>query len=141
MDNSKEVTPNKTNQSYVSAHGRRKEASARVRLFKGKGQNLVNNKPMNEYFSGEVTKLRLNKVFEITKTEGKFYATVTVKGSGKNSQLEAVIHGLARALSTQDGMRTIIKKAGMLTRDARVKERRKYGLAQKARKGKQSPKR
>lgn len=131
-----------TSQNYVSAHGRRKEASARVRLFKGKGENLINGKPMNEYFPQEVAKLRLNKVWQITKTEGKFYATVTVKGSGKNSQLEAVIHGLARALASTDGqLRTIVKKAGMLTRDARVKERRKYGLAQKARKGKQSPKR
>lgn len=135
------TTTNKTSQNYVSAHGRRKEASARVRLFKGKGENLINSKPMNEYFPQVVSRLRLNRVFEITKTEDKFYATVTVKGSGKNSQLEAVIHGLARALSTQEGLRGIVKKAGMLTRDARVKERRKYGLAQKARKGKQSPKR
>ncbi|MBI2599288.1 30S ribosomal protein S9 [Candidatus Curtissbacteria bacterium] len=132
----------KNNQAdYVKAHGRRKEATARIRLHKGKGQNLVNDKPMEDYFRGEVAGRRLSKVFEITKTEGKFYATIKVKGSGKNSQLEAVIHGLARALATQEGLRPVVKKAGMLTRDARVKERRKYGRAQKARKGKQSPKR
>ncbi|MEX2028678.1 MAG: 30S ribosomal protein S9 [Candidatus Curtissbacteria bacterium] len=131
-----------TSASYSSDHGRRKEASARVRLFKGKGQNLINDKPMEEYFPGIVSVSRLKKVFEITKTEGKFYATIKVKGSGKNSQLEAVIHSLARVIAKQEPeLRTIVKKAGFLTRDARVKERRKYGNAQKARKGKQSPKR
>ncbi|MDO8487308.1 MAG: 30S ribosomal protein S9 [Candidatus Curtissbacteria bacterium] len=135
------TTTGKTSQNYVSAHGRRKEASARVRLFKGKGDNLINSKPMSTFFPSVVSQIRLNKVFELTRTSGKYYATVTVKGSGKNSQLEAVIHGLARALATVEGLRSIVKKAGMLTRDARVKERRKYGLAQKARKGKQSPKR
>lgn len=135
------TTTGKTNQNYVSTHGRRKEASARVRLFKGKGDNLINSKPMSTFFPSVVSQSRLNKVFELTSTSDKYYATVTVKGSGKNSQLEAVIHGLARALATVEGLRSIVKKAGMLTRDARVKERRKYGLAQKARKGKQSPKR
>lgn len=136
-----EVQPIKNNQKYTATHGRRKEATARVRLFKGKGLNLINGKPLESYFFGEVARKRLQNVFEITKTEGKFYTTVTVKGSGKNSQLEAIIHGLAQALAKEEGLRGIVKKAGMLTRDARVKERRKYGLAQKARKGKQSPKR
>ncbi len=131
----------KTSKNYTSAHGRRKEATARVRLFKGKGENLINGKPMSTFFPSVVSQSRLNKIFELTSTSGKYYVTVTVKGSGKNSQLEAVMHGLARALATVEGLRSIVKKAGMLTRDARVKERRKYGLAQKARKGKQSPKR
>lgn len=133
--------PNAKTSDYISAHGRRKEASARVRLFKGKGENLINSKPMSTFFPSLVSQSRLNNVFAITDTKDKYYATVTVKGSGKNSQLEAVIHGLSRALATVEGLRAIVKKAGLLTRDARVKERRKYGNAQKARKGKQSPKR
>ena len=142
MEEKEEVkAPVKTTRDYISAHGRRKEASARVRLFKGKGENLINTKPMSIFFPSLVSQSRLNNVFAITGTKEKYYATVTVKGSGKNSQLEAVIHGLARALATVEGLRAIVKKAGLLTRDARVKERRKYGNAQKARKGKQSPKR
>ncbi len=132
----------KLNAKYVSAHGRRKEATARVRLYQGKGQNLIGETPLEVYFPQLVAQKKLQKVFEITKTESKYYATITVKGGGKNSQLEAVIHGLSRALASADiKLRPIIKKAKLLTRDARVKERRKYGNAQKARKGKQSPKR
>jgi len=79
----------------------------------------------------------------ISKTEGKFWATIKVVGSGKKGQLDATVHGLARALNevNKKEFRPILKKAGFLTRDSRVKERRKYGRAQKARKGKQSPKR
>ena len=86
--------------------------------------------------------IKWQKPFIITKSEGQYYATIKVKGSGKSSQLDAVVHGLSRALSLANSdFRPILKKAGLLTRDPRVKERRKYGLAQKARKGKQSPKR
>lgn len=128
--------------NFVSAHGRRKEATARIRLYKGNGQNFVNDKPLEKYFPQATVIAQINRIFEITKTEGKYYATIIVSGSGKNAQLEAVIHGLARALAKSDvQLRPIIKRAKLLSRDARVKERRKYGLAQKARKGKQSPKR
>lgn len=132
---------NKTGK-FVSTHGRRKEATARVRLYKGAGQNLINGKPLEKYFPQTTALAQIKRIFEITKTESKYYATIIVSGSGKNAQLEAVIHGLARALAKSDGqLRPIIKRAKLLSRDARVKERRKYGLAQKARKGKQSPKR
>lgn len=127
---------------FFSAHGRRKEAAARVRLFKGQGETLVNNQPIEKYFPGEVYRARYTKPFIITKTEGKYYATIKVEGSGKSSQVDAVIHGLARVLVIADPQtKPIIKKAGLLTRDPRAKERRKAGRAQKARKGKQSPKR
>lgn len=127
---------------FYYAHGRRKEAAARVRLFTGKGQTLVNEKPIEVYFPLSVNKSLYLRPFQLTHTEGKYFATIKVKGSGKKGQLDAVIHGIARALTNADNeYRSTLKKAGLLTRDPRVKERRKYGLAQKARKGKQSPKR
>lgn len=135
-------TSKKQNGQYTSAHGRRKEATSRVRLFKGKGEVTVNGKPIANYFHGASAQVKWQKPFVLTKTSESHYATINISGSGKNSQLEAVVHGLARALSLADPQfRPILKKAGLLTRDPRVKERRKYGRAQKARKGKQSPKR
>lgn len=132
----------KQNAVYITAHGRRKEATAKVRLFKGKGDFLVNNKAIDQYFPGPVAKVKWQKPFTLTKSLGDYYAIVKVEGSGKSGQLGAVVHGLARALVVANpANRPILKKAGLLTRDPRVKERRKYGRAQKARKGKQSPKR
>ena len=126
--------------NIFKAVGRRKEASARVILQKGKGQFMVNAIPIGQYFPNEET--RLEKPFKITETQGMYFATIKVEGSGKAGQLDAVIHGLSRALIlAQPETRPALKKAGLLTRDPRVKERRKYGRAQKARKGKQSPKR
>ncbi|MEK9146872.1 MAG: 30S ribosomal protein S9 [Patescibacteria group bacterium] len=127
---------------YISAHGRRKEAVARIRLYKGKGEILVNNKPINVYFPAETQKLIWQRPFTVTKSEGEYWATIKVAGSGKSSQLDAIAHGLSRALVLQNAeYKAPLRRAGLLTRDSRVKERRKYGLAQKARKGKQSPKR
>lgn len=132
----------KSNNSIVSTHGRRKEAIARVRLYKGRGETIVNEKPIEKYFPQETARVLWSKPFKLTKSEGQYYATIKVIGSGKNSQLEAIVHGLSRALSMiNPEFRPTLKKAGLLTRDPRVKERRKYGRAQKARKGKQSPKR
>lgn len=128
---------------YKQAVGRRKEAVARVRIFPGQGQVVVNGKPIAEYFKGPVFQKRYQKPFEVTKTIGKYTATVKVLGGGVVSQLDATVHGFARALELvdRDNFRPFLKKAGLLTRDARVKERRKYGLAHKARAKKQSPKR
>lgn len=132
----------KNNQSFIRAVGRRKEAAARVRLYKGKGQITVNDKPVTDYFPLETEKTAYLKPFLLTKSEGEYWATIKVKGSGRSGQLQAVVHGLARALDKANGdFHTLLKRGGLLTRDPRVKERRKYGLAQKARKGKQSPKR
>lgn len=128
--------------NFFSAHGRRKEAVARVRLYQGKGEIIVNEKPIEKYFPSDVLKVKWSKPFRLTKTVGQYYATIKVGGSGKNSQIEAIIHGLSRALILANPeFKPTLKKAGLLTRDPRAKERRKYGRAQKARKGKQSPKR
>lgn len=128
---------------YVPAVGRRKTARARVRLFRGKRETVVNGKAISEYFSGEIAKIAYLKPFAVTESEGKFYATVKVEGSGKKAQLEAVIHGLARALDKEN--RELYHQAltanKLLTRDPRAKERRKPGQMGKARKKKQSPKR
>ena len=127
----------------ISAVGRRKEAIARVRLVAGGGVVTVNGKPINEYFPGAVFQKLYLRPFEVTKTLGKYTGSVKVSGGGVKSQLDAVIHGISRALAEVDDKtyRSVIKKDGLLTRDARVKERRKYGHAQKARAMKQSPKR
>lgn len=126
----------------VATVGRRKEAIARVRLMGGNSQITVNGKPIGEYFTGEVAQKFYQKPFEITKSTGKYSVSIKVEGGGKSSQLGAVIHGISRALAkTSADFRTLLKREGLLTRDARVKERRKYGHAGKARAKKQSPKR
>jgi len=129
--------------NYVFAVGRRKTAVARVRLYPGKGQIMINDMPAEKYFPGEVSKIALLKPFTVTDTVGKYYASVKVEGGGKSAQLGAVVHGLARALDKENKelYHSSLKKAGFLTRDPRVKERRKPGQMGKARKKKQSPKR
>lgn len=127
----------------VQSVGRRKEAVARVRLFKGQAPLTVNGKPISSYFPGPVYQKLYQKPFELTKTVGQYSGTVKVIGGGFSSQIQAVVHGIARALEKADTgqLRGVLKKAGFLTRDARVRERRKYGLAGKARAKKNSPKR
>ena len=128
---------------YVYAVGRRKEATATIRLYRGKGQTLVNEKPIDQYFPGSVNQYYYQRPLALTKTLTKFYATFKVVGGGKQSQLEAVVLALARALEKVDRekYRPILKEAGLLTVDARVRERRKAGQMGRARKKKQSPKR
>ncbi len=130
-------------QNYFYAVGRRKSASARVRLFKGKGENLVNDLAAEKYFPGPVAKILLDRPFVLTEALGKYYFTAKIVGSGKNGQLQALIHGVARALSLADRekFRSPLKKAGLLTRDSRERERRMVGTGGKARRAKQSPKR
>lgn len=126
----------------VSTVGRRKEAIARVRLMEGNGQITVNGKPIGEYFTGVLFQKKYQKPLEITKTSGKYTISAKVVGGGRVSQIDAVVHGISRAIAKQSGeFRTLLKREGLLTRDARVKERRKYGHAGKARAMKQSPKR
>lgn len=126
----------------TSAVGRRKEAVARVRISAGNGQITVNGKPIAEYFRGPILQKLYSRPLEITKSTGKYMISVKVAGGGQVSQLDAVIHGIARAIAkAEPAQRIFLKKAGFLTRDPRVKERRKYGNAQKARAKKQSPKR
>ena len=129
--------------NWIFAVGRRRNASARVRLFKGKGENVVNDQLIEEYFSGDINKVKWSAPFRVTDVEGKYYVTVKVIGGGKNGQLDAVVHGISRALAKAnvEKFRPPLKKAGLLTRDARVRERRKVGTGGKARRKKQSPKR
>lgn len=128
--------------SVVSSLGRRKEAIARVQLIEGNGQITINGKPIGEYFLGQVFQKLYTRPLEVTKTTGKYSISVKVEGGGKVAQLGAVIHGIAKAIAkAQPLLRVVLKKEGFLRRDARVKERRKYGHAGKARARKQSPKR
>lgn len=138
----KVIEKNKKSNSYTAAVGRRKEAIARVRILPGAGQMTVNGKPIGEYFKGEIAQKSYQMPFELASMSGQYSATILVYGGGYASQLDAVLHGLSRAIvKIQPDVKPALKKEGLLTRDARVKERRKYGLAQKARAKKQSPKR
>lgn len=133
----------KNKKKFICAIGRRKTATARVRLFYGKSETMVNNQPISKYFSGKPAEIAYQRPFMVTNTLGKYYATVKVVGSGKKGQLGAVVHGIARALDKENKelYHSLLKQDGLLTRDYRAKERRKPGQMGKARKQKQSPKR
>lgn len=121
--------------------GRRKCSVARVRLLPGKGNVVVNGKGLGEYFGRKILEILVRQPFEVTQTGDQFDVMVNVKGGGTTGQAGAVRHGIARALIKSDGeLRPALKKAGFLTRDPRMKERRKYGL-KKARKAPQFSKR
>jgi small subunit ribosomal protein S9 len=112
----------------AAATGKRKTAVARVRLNYGTGQVRINGKPMNEYFHREALLMRINAAFEAANAMEKFDVVATVHGGGSSGQADAVRHGIARALEKVDpNMRAPLKRKGFLTRDARKKERKKYG--------------
>jgi small subunit ribosomal protein S9 len=135
--------PKKSKNKYIYAVGRRKQATATIRLFSGKGKLEVNGKSIADYFPGEVNAYFYTLPFELTDTRGKYHGTFLVRGGGKKSQLEAVRLALSRALEKIDRekYRSTLKKAGLLTVDDRIKERSKPGQAGRARAKKQSPKR
>jgi small subunit ribosomal protein S9 len=121
--------------------GRRKNAVARVRLVPGDGKMLINNRPLDEYFNAKTLEMIVRQPLELTDTLGRFDVLVKVHGGGTTGQAGAVRMGIARALLEADGdLRPVLKKAGFLTRDPRMKERKKYGL-KKARKAPQFSKR
>lgn len=121
--------------------GRRKCSVAKVRLVAGQGNVIVNGKPVLEYFGRKILELTVRQPMVVTNTESKYDVLVNVHGGGKTGQAGAVRHGIARALlKVEDDFRSPLKKAGFLTRDPRMKERRKYGL-KKARKAPQFSKR
>ncbi len=128
---------------YYYAIGRRKNATAIVHLYKGKGKIEVNNMPIADYFPGEINEYHYTRPFEVTDTTGKYHATIKVNGSGKKSQLEAVRLALSRALEevNKEKFRDPLKDAGLLMVDSRVRERRKPNRGGRARAKKQSPKR
>jgi small subunit ribosomal protein S9 len=108
--------------------GRRKSAVARVWLQPGTGNIQVNKRPLEEYFPRATSRMVMLQPLALTQSEGKFDVMVNVRGGGESGQADAVKHGMARALLDYDTeLRLPLKKAGMLTRDARVKERKKYG--------------
>lgn len=110
------------------ATGRRKSASARVRLLAGSGNIFVNKLPVEQYFTRPTSVMVLRQPLELTEMADKFDIHVNVCGGGKSGQAGAVRHGIARALLEVDPtLRTTLKRAGFLTRDARAKERKKYG--------------
>ncbi len=121
--------------------GRRKKAIARVRLVPGTGNFVVNGRTLEDYFKYETLRNDIKRPFAVTSTEGKFDVHVLVNGGGYTGQAGAVRHGIARALCVADQEnRPALKKEGFLTRDARMKERKKYGL-KKARRSPQFSKR
>ncbi len=112
----------------IYATGRRKSATARVFLSPGTGQILINKRPLEDYFRLESQRMLLQVPLDATATAGQVDLWVTVRGGGPSGQAGAVRHGIARALEKQNpDNRPALKKAGLLTRDSRIKERKKYG--------------
>lgn len=123
------------------ATGRRKSSIARVRLIPGEGSIVVNDRALDNYFGLKTLDLIIKQPLELTETLGKYDIIANVNGGGVSGQAGAIRHGIARALLKVDlDFRPVLKKAGLLTRDPREKERRKYGL-KKARKASQFSKR
>lgn len=139
----KAVRPSSTKvNSFTQAVGRRKSATAKARVFEGKQEIVVNDKPVSVYWSSSLAAEYL-RPFIVTDTLGKYTATVKIVGSGFHGQVGAFVHAVSRALATisPDVFKPLLHKDGLLTRDSRMKESRKVGQGGKARKKKQSPKR
>lgn len=154
-DNSK-TAAKKHEGEFIFAVGRRREAVARVRLYETvkedltygetpvkKGDILVNKMPISQYFSGDVSRYVYSEPLRVTNTQNKFTWTIQVAGGGKSGQLDAVVAGIANALNklNKKEYRPILKKKGFMTRDPRVRQRRKVGMGGKSRRQLQSPKR
>lgn len=141
MPRTKKGTTKKAKE-FTYASGRRSSASARVRVYKGTGETTVNDQLVGKYFPGEIMHVAWMLPFTLSDLSGKYYFTAKVRGGGKNGQLDAVAHATAKALvKIDEKFKTALKKAGLLTRDSRTRERRKIGKGGKARRAKQSPKR
>lgn len=121
--------------------GRRKTSVARVRVVRGTGRYVLNNRPLEDYFPVEAFQALARRPFEVTESLGQFDVTARIHGGGVAGQAGALAHGIARALEVEEPeWRALLKRAGLLTRDARKVERKKYGL-KKARKAPQYSKR
>ena len=131
-----------TSKVYYYGTGRRKNAVAAVRLVPGNGKITINTKDIDEYFGLDTLKLLVRQPLALTETEDKFDVIVKAVGGGISGQAGAIRHGIARALveADEDSYKSVLKAAGFLTRDARMKERKKPGL-KKARKASQFSKR
>ena len=128
--------------TFLSGTGRRKTAVARVRLLPGEGEIVVNGRSLLEHFGAAIDEADVRMPFRVTGTEGRFNAMIKVEGGGVTGQAGAIRHGIARALLEvdADAHRLPLRQAGLLTRDPRMKERKKYGL-KRARKAPQYTKR
>ena len=112
------------------ATGKRKRSIARVYMQPGKGVITVNNRSLEDYFGRKTLRMIVNEPLELTETNGRFDIAINVNGGGLSGQAYAIRHGISRALQGDNTvLRPVLKKAGLLTRDARKKERKKYGLA------------
>ncbi|MBK5227807.1 MAG: 30S ribosomal protein S9 [Actinobacteria bacterium] len=128
-------------EALARATGRRKEAVCRVRLLPGSGRWEINRRPLEDYFPSATHRMILSEPLRLTETEGRYDIIASIDGGGVAGQAGALRHAISRALIDMDpDLRPALKKAGFLTRDAREKERRKYGL-KKARKAPQYSKR
>lgn len=151
-----QISSKKQKRDFTFAVGRRRAAVARVRLYDAvkdgltynnlpvkKGEILVNGMPIQDYFSGTLTRYEYSAPLRVANAQNQFAITIKVEGGGKSGQLDAVVHGISQALSDYDSekFRKVLKEKGFLTRDSRVRERRKVGTGGKARRAKQSPKR
>jgi small subunit ribosomal protein S9 len=115
-------------QDFYYGTGRRKNAVARTRVYKGEGRILVNNRPFDDYFPRATLQMVVQQPLKLTKTDSNLDIKINVQGGGLTGQAEAVRHGISRALLQYDeDLRAPLKKAGYLTRDARAVERKKYG--------------
>ena len=133
--------PSRDKQGRSYATGKRKDAVARVWIKPGKGDITINDRTIDQYFARPVLKMVINQPFEITNRENEFDVICTVKGGGLSGQAGAIKHGIAKALNEYEPeLRAVLKKAGFLTRDDRVVERKKFGKA-KARRSYQFSKR
>ncbi len=131
-----------TSPTFNSGTGRRKTAVARVRLLPGEGEIVVNGRSLGEHFGAAIDEAEVRMPFRVTGTEGRYNTMIKVEGGGVTGQAGAIRHGIARALLELDpeGFRLPLRQAGLLTRDPRMKERKKYGL-KRARKAPQYTKR
>ncbi len=131
-----------TSPSFNTGTGRRKTAVARVRLLPGEGEIVVNGRSLVEHFGAAIDEAEVRMPFRVTGTEGRYNTMIKVEGGGVTGQAGAIRHGIARALLELDpeGFRLPLRQAGLLTRDPRMKERKKYGL-KRARKAPQYTKR
>ena len=131
-----------TSPTFNSGTGRRKTAVARVRLLPGEGEIVVNGRSLAEHFGAAIDEADVRMAFRVTGTEGRYNTMIKVEGGGVTGQAGAIRHGIARALLQLDPVanRLPLRQAGLLTRDPRMKERKKYGL-KRARKAPQYTKR
>jgi small subunit ribosomal protein S9 len=130
------------NPTFFYGTGRRKTSIARVRLLAGEGEIVVNGRSLEEHFGNSVDLNEITMPFRVTNAEGRYNAMIKVEGGGHHGQAGAIRHGIARALlqADPDGARVALRQAGFLSRDPRMKERKKYGL-KRARKAPQYTKR